>query len=72
MFSPIQFRRLHTEDELRQELLKLETSELVKICKEYMPDPARKIYRLKNNQKIISYILYRSKKLADKGSVFIS
>lgn len=70
IINPIQYYREMSEQELYKILNNYTNKDLYKIIKKYMPDNTRNIYRRKNKEDIIKYIIFRSKMLADKGSVF--
>lgn len=55
---------------LREKLLLLDAKDLISIIKAYVPDINRKIYKEKNINLIIDYIIERSSSLSKVGQVF--
>lgn len=71
VINPIEIYRLKGEIELKNMLGNLNVEELKKISKKYAPDPRKIINRSKNKEKIVEYLMKRTKSIAETGSVFV-
>lgn len=70
LINPVVYYREHNEQGLRSKLNEYSLEELIKITKTYTPDLNRTMYRCKNKEKVIEYIITRSSKLSVLGGVF--
>lgn len=70
LLNPVTMYRDKGESILREKLELLLIEELIQICKTYTPDMNRTIYRQKNKDKVINYIIERSEKLSRVGQCF--
>lgn len=71
-FNPIETYRKGGEEELLALLKELEVEDMKDIIRKYLPDPRGYVYKWKDVEKIINYIIQRTSKLAVKGNVFFS
>ncbi|MBI6874886.1 hypothetical protein [Clostridium aciditolerans] len=70
LLNPVTAFRDVGEDRLKEELMLLQLEDLIKITKAYTPDLNGKIYKQKNVNVIIDYIIERASKLSKVGQVF--
>lgn len=60
-FNPVAFYKKEGEKRLRDKLNYLSNDELIQMIKEYVPDLKGYVYKLKNKDKLIQYILNKVK-----------
>lgn len=72
LLNPVALFRELGEDCLRKKLKDYQLTDLLKIAKTYTPDLSRKIYKEKNSDLIIDYIIERASTLSKVGQVFRS
>lgn len=70
--NPIEIYRENGEHKLKEILNGLEIEDMKDIIRKYLPDPRGYVYKWKEKDKVIEYILERTPKLAEKGNVFFS
>lgn len=70
LLNPVVTYRIDGEQGLRKKLELIELAELKKITRTYTPDCNGVIYRLKDTNKIIDYIIERAEKLSCLGQCF--
>ena len=70
--NPIVVYREKGEEGVRKLLNDIDNENIIHIIRAYMPDMTRNIYRSKDREKLIKYVVYRASKLAEKGSVFMT
>lgn len=70
LLNPVTVFRDVGEDRLKEQLMLLQLEDLIKIAKAYTPDLNGKIYKQKNVNVLIDYIIERASKLSKVGQVF--
>jgi hypothetical protein len=70
LLNPVIMYRTDGEKWLRQELEKIELSELVEITVTYTPDFEKEIYKSKDKNEVIDFIVRRSEYLSSLGCCF--
>lgn len=70
LLNPIAIFKDMGKDGLKKQLISLQLKDLLKIIKEYIPDLDGKIYKQKNSNTVIDYIIESVSKLSKVGPVF--
>lgn len=70
LLNPVAIFRDVGEDGLKEQLISLQLKDLIKIAKTYTPDLNGKIYKQRNAEVVINYIVERASKLSTVGQVF--
>lgn len=70
LLNPVVMYRVDGEKWLRQELNKIDLGKLIEITVRYTPDFEKEIYKSKNKDDIINFIVRRSEYLSSLGWCF--